>query len=141
MPVDALVSAEVEIQVPFHDLDPLEVVWHGHHVKYFEVARCALFDRIGYNFSQMKASGYVWPVIELFVRYACPLRFGQTVRVRADLVECECRLKVVYLIRDAQTGRRLAKGHTIQVAVSAVAGELSLRSPEVLLRKLGMDSA
>ena len=141
MPIDALVSAEVEIQVPFHDLDPLEVVWHGNHVKYFEIARCALLDRIGYNFLQMKDSGYVWPVIELFVRYAHPLRFGQTVRVRADLMECECRLKVAYLVSDAQTGQRLARGHTVQVAVDAATRELCLRSPEVLLRKLGMESS
>jgi acyl-CoA thioester hydrolase len=141
MPIDALVSAEVEILVPFHDLDPLEVVWHGHHVKYFEIARCALLDRIGYNFPQMKDSGYVWPVIELFVRYAHPLRFGQIVRVRADLMECECRLKVAYLVRDARTGQRLGRGHTVQVAVDAATGELCLRSPEVLLRKLGMESS
>lgn len=141
MPVDALVSGEVEIQVPFHDLDPLEVVWHGHHVKYFEVARSALFDRIGYNFPQMKDSGYMWPVIEVFVRYAHPMRFGQVVRVRANLMECECRLKVAYLVSDARTGQRLARGHTVQVAVDAATGELCLRSPEVLLQKLGMDSA
>ena len=141
MPVDALVSAEVEIQVPFHDLDPLEAVWHGHHVKYFEVARCALFDRIGYNYPQMGDSGYMWPVIELFVRYAHPLRFGQIVRVRADLLECECRLKVAYLASDVRTCQRLARGHTVQVAVDAATGELCLRSPEVLLRKLGMGSA
>jgi len=141
MPVDSLVSGEVEIQVPFHDLDPLEFVWHGNHVKYFEIARCALLDRIGFNIPQMKESGYAWPVIELFVRYAHPLRFGQIVRVRADLMECECRLKVAYLVSDARTGQRLARGHTVQVAVDAATGELCLRSPEVLLQKLGMGSA
>lgn len=141
MSVDALVSAEVEIQVPFHDLDPLEVVWHGHHVKYFEVARCALLDRIDYSFPQMKASGYAWPVIELFVRYAHALRFGQIIRVRADLVECEFRLKVAYLVTDTQTGQRLARGHTIQVAVSAATGEMCLASPEILLGKMGIKPA
>lgn len=141
MPRDDLVSAEVDIQVPFHDLDPLEVVWHGHHVKYFEVARCALFDRIGYNFPQMKESGYVWPVIELFVRYAHPLRFQQIVRVRANLIEYEYRLKVAYLVNDVRTGQRLARGHTVQVAVDATTGELCLRSPDVLIRTLEIGSA
>ena len=135
-----LLSTEVEIQVPFHDLDPLEVVWHGNHAKYFEIARCALFDRIGYNFPQMRESGYLWPVIELFVRYAHPLRFGQIIRVRADLVECECRLKIAYLINDVRTGQRLVRGHTVQVAVDSTTGELCLRSPDVLLWKLGVES-
>jgi len=132
-----LLSAEVEIQVPFYDLDPLEVVWHGNHVKYFEVARCALLDKIDYSIAQMRASGYAWPVIELFVRYAQPLRFGQIVRVRADLAEWELRLKIAYLISDARTGQRLVRGHTVQVAVCAASGEMCLASPEILRRKLG----
>jgi len=42
-------SAEAEIQVQFFDLDPMQVVWHGHYVKYLEVARCALLNTIDYN--------------------------------------------------------------------------------------------
>ena len=41
--------AEVEMQVQFFDLDPMEIVWHGRYVKYLEVVRCALLDSIGYN--------------------------------------------------------------------------------------------
>ena len=127
-------SGEVEIRAPFCDLDPLEVVWHGHYVKYFEMARCALLGKLGYSFPQMKASGYAWPVIELFVRYARPIRFEQRVRVRADLVEWEYRLKIAYVVTDADTGERLAKGHTVQVAVNMATGETCFASPEVLRR-------
>ena len=133
-------SATIEIRVPFCDLDPLDVVWHGNHVKYFEQARSALLDGIGFNYPEMKASGYSWPVIELFVRYAHPLRFGQRIHVRADLVECESRLRIVYRITDAQTGKRLVKGHTVQVAVEMATGFMSLRSPDALLHKLGIEA-
>ena len=37
-----LPEAEIIIRVPFHDVDLMEVVWHGHYAKYFEIARCAL---------------------------------------------------------------------------------------------------
>jgi acyl-CoA thioester hydrolase len=130
------ISAEVELQVPFHDLDPLEVVWHGNHVKYFEIARGALLDRIDYNYPQMQASGYVWPVIELFVRYAHPLTYGQRIRVRAELLEWELRLKIGYLVSDAASGRRLVRGHTVQVAVSKATGGLCLAPPEPLRERL-----
>ena len=33
---------EIEIEVPFFDLDPMNVVWHGNYVKYTEIARCKL---------------------------------------------------------------------------------------------------
>ena len=36
-----------EIVVPFFDVDSMHIVWHGHYVKYLEVARCALLDRLG----------------------------------------------------------------------------------------------
>ncbi|MDH3602364.1 MAG: hypothetical protein OEU26_22345, partial [Candidatus Tectomicrobia bacterium] len=30
--------AEVCFEVPFHDVDMMGVVWHGHYYKYFELA-------------------------------------------------------------------------------------------------------
>ena len=41
--------ASDEIKVPFHDLDPGNVVWHGRYFKYFESARTLLFEGIGYK--------------------------------------------------------------------------------------------
>ncbi|MGE8385221.1 MAG: acyl-CoA thioesterase, partial [Pseudomonas putida] len=45
---ESLLQAEVEVLVPFFDVDMMEVVWHGHYVKYLEVARCALLDKLGH---------------------------------------------------------------------------------------------
>jgi len=128
---------EVVIEVPFHDVDVMHVAWHGHYVKYLEIARCALLDKIDYNYSQMEKSGYTWPVIDLRIRYAQPLCFQQKVTVRAKIVEWENRLKIDYLISDVETGRRLTKGYTVQVAVDASNGEMLFESPEILKQKLG----
>lgn len=130
------IYVEVELDIPFHDVDMMEIVWHGHYAKYFEIARCALLDKIDYNYRQMHASGYAWPIIDLQVRYVKAVQFQQLVRVRAELVEWENRLKIKYLITDKQTGQRLTKGHTIQVAVSMTNNELCLVSPSVLMQKL-----
>lgn len=53
-----VLHTDTEILVPFFDVDTMNVVWHGHYVKYLEVARCALLDRIGHNYDAMVASGY-----------------------------------------------------------------------------------
>jgi len=29
-------QADVIIEIPFHDVDTMNVVWHGHYLKYFE---------------------------------------------------------------------------------------------------------
>jgi acyl-CoA thioester hydrolase len=131
-------SAEAEIQVQFFDLDPMEVVWHGHYVKYLEVARCALLDAIDYNYTQMKASGYAWPVIDMRLRYIDSATFGQRLKLRAEIVEWENRLKIDYLITDAASGRRLLRGSTTQVAVDMLTREMCFVSPAVLFQKLGI---
>jgi acyl-CoA thioester hydrolase len=130
--------AEAEVQVQFFDLDPMEVVWHGHYVKYLEMARCALLDTIDYNYAQMKASGYAWPVIDMHLRYVDSARFGQRLKVRAEIVEWENRLKIEYLITDAASGHRLLRGSTTQVAVDMATHEMCFVSPAVLLQKLGI---
>lgn len=130
--------AEIETQVQFFDLDPMAIVWHGHYVKYLEMARCALLDRIDYNYSQMKASGYAWPIIDMHVRYPNPATFGQRLKLRAEIVEWENRLKIDYLITDAVTGKRLTKATTTQVAVDGATGEMCFVSPPVLFEKLGV---
>ncbi|MGR9115346.1 MAG: acyl-CoA thioesterase [Gammaproteobacteria bacterium] len=134
----AIVSCEVEIEVPFFDVDLMEIVWHGHYVKYFEVARCVLLDKIGYNYMQMRESGYTWPVVDLRVRYARPAKFGQKLIVYADIGEWENRLKINYQVIDKLTGMRLTRGHTCQVAVNIASGEMCYESPAVLWDKLGM---
>jgi acyl-CoA thioester hydrolase len=131
-------SAETETQVQFFDLDPMEVVWHGHYVNYLEIARGVLLDTIDYNYPQMKASGYVWPVIDLHLRYAASATYGQRLKLRAEIVEWENRLKISYLITDAATGRRLVRATTTQVAVEIASREMCFVSPPVLFEKLGV---
>lgn len=131
-------EAEVVIEVPFHDVDVMRVAWHGHYVKYLEIARCVLLDKIDYNYLQMEESGYAWPVIDMRIRYAKPLHFQQKVRVKASIVEWENRLKVNYLIEDIETGKRLTKGYTVQVAVDIKTNEMVFESPEILYSKLGL---
>ncbi len=127
---------EVIIDVPFHDVDSMNVVWHGHYLKYFEVARCELLEAFDYNYNQMRESGYAYPVVESHIRYVHGIVFAQKIRVRATLTEWENRLKIDYTIFDNTTGKRLTKGHTVQVAVNMDSRELCLVSPPILLDKL-----
>jgi acyl-CoA thioester hydrolase len=129
-----LLGAEVRIKVPFYDVDTMQVAWHGHYAKYLEDARCALLDRIGYNYDAMREEGYAWPVIDMHIRYAQPARFGQTIAVRAELVEWRNRLVIHYFIADAGNGTRLTRASTTQVAVHIASREMQLVSPAGLIR-------
>ena len=133
-----MVSAEIIINIPFHDVDVTRVVGHGHYVKYMEIARCTLLDKINYNYIQMERSGYSWPVIDLRIRYARPLYFQQKIRVKVRLSEWENRLKIKYLFEDFDTGQRLTRAYSVQVAVDIVKNEMLLASPEIIYQKLGI---
>jgi len=130
---EGVLQAEVEILVPFFDVDMMEVVWHGHYVKYFEEARCALLDKLGHNYRHMRDAGYAWPIIDLQLRYIRGAQFGQRIKVRADLIEWENSLKINYLITDSESGERMTRGSSVQVAVEIATREMLLASPRVFV--------
>lgn len=125
-------TASVDIRVPFFDLDPAGVAWHGRYFQYFELARCELLERINYSYEEMLSSGFLWPVADTSVRYTRPLTLNQTVRVTACLREWEMRLVVDYRIEDDE-GVVYTKARTVQVPVDAETLELTLGSPQELI--------
>ena len=136
MSVTFKLSASVEIEVPFHDVDAMSVAWHGQYLKYFELARCALLRKFDYDYPQMLESGYLWPIVECHLKFVRPARYRQKLKVEATLLECENRLKMGYLIRDAASGEKLTKGYTVMVAIDAASNELQFVSPAVLIARL-----
>ncbi|QDQ27794.1 acyl-CoA thioesterase [Chitinimonas arctica] len=131
-------SHEIEVVPAFHDLDPLGIVWHGHYVKYLELARSALMARFDYDYPQMRDSGFAWPIVDMHLKYVRPARYGQRLKVLARITEWENRLRVDYRISDALDGHCLTKAHTIQVAVALADGEMQYLCPAVLGQKLGV---
>jgi acyl-CoA thioester hydrolase len=130
--------AHVIVKVPFHDLDPVSIVWHGNYVRYFELARCELLQTFNYNYDEMMRSGYAWPIIDLHLRYVKAAQFNDTLKIEARLREWEHRLRIDYLATDAASGLRVCKGTSIQVAVSVATREMCLRSPKILFDRLGI---
>lgn len=131
-------SHTIELEPAFHDLDPMDIVWHGHYVKYLELARCALLSRFGYDYPQMRDSGYAWPIVDMRLKYVGMVSYGQRIRIRAEITEWENRLRIDYLISDAVSGRRLNKAYTIQVAVSIETRQMEYVCPPVLWQRLGI---
>ena len=128
-----MITASIRLKAQFYDLDPLQVVWHGNYVRFLEQGRSALLDAIAFNYREMARTGFVWPVVDLRIKYVRPIRFAQEVDVTATLAEYENRLKIDYRITDAGSGETLTRAHTVQVAVDATSGELAFESPPPLI--------
>lgn len=124
----------VIIEVPFFDVDSMDIVWHGHYVKYLEIARCAFLSAIGYDYNVMKANGYGWPIVQLNLKYVRPAVFGQKIRVEVVLKEYESCLKFDYVISDIISGKKLTKASSMQVAVCMQTRETQFQTPESWLQ-------
>lgn len=132
----SLLHAETDIIIPFHDVDSMQITWHGNYLRYFEIVRCELLDKLDYNYRQMQESGFAWPIVDVQIKYVRSSTFGQKIRVSADLVEWENRLRINYQVRDVESGVRLTKGYTIQAAVDMSNNELCFVTPEVFQAKI-----
>lgn len=128
-------TATETLRVPFHDVDPANVVWHGRYFKYFEEVRRTLLEDLDYSYVNMMESGYIWPVVDANVRYVRPLELDQEFVVTACIVEWELRLVIEYRIH-GEDGTLYTKARTVQVPVDATTRELLIGSPSVLIERI-----
>ena len=118
-----------EYDIQFFDVDSMDIMWHGHYVKYLEMARCAFLEEIYYTYDVMKKQGYGWPIVQLNVKYVRPALFRQKIRIELSLIEYESSLRIDYVIRDALSGKKLTTASTTQVAVEIASGEMQFQTP------------
>ena len=125
-------------RIPFHDLDLMTVVWHGHYFKYFELARTALMQKLDLDWPACKALGYAMPVVEINAEYRLPLRYDEEIRVRAFTdAPMLPALIIHYEITSADGKTTHATGMTKQVYVSIQSLRLSFSVPEAISERLG----
>ena len=124
-----MITAEIIIKAQFYDLDPMQIVWHGNYARFLEAARCALLDRINFNYVRMAATKFDWPIVDMRIKYVRSIKFNEEVRVAATLVDYENLIKIRYRITDVETGQLVTKAETTQVAVDRITGDVCLDSP------------
>ncbi|KPJ77867.1 MAG: thioesterase [Deltaproteobacteria bacterium SG8_13] len=131
-------SFEVELRVPFHDLDPLHIVWHGNYLKYFDIARFALFENAGIDlYAYYQRTGYLFPVIKTSTKYIVPLKYGDLFRCRATVREASIKIVTDFVLRRAEDGEICARGRGEQVALKPPDMEMEFEIPEDIRSALG----
>ncbi len=124
---------EVELIVPFHDVDAMQVVWHGHYLKYFEIARGLLFDRAGIDLYKYHAeTGFLFPVTRTQVKHIHPLRYRDRFICTAWVSELRRKIVVDFEIRLVEGNTLCARGRTEQVAIRSRDFKLELSVPEYI---------
>ena len=128
-------ECSVELEVPFHDVDAMRVVWHGHYFKYFEQARTVLLRSCNLDVADLVALRLAFVVIDSGCRYVSPLRYADQMRVFAWFRDISHRLYIGYEIRNLSSGKRAARAHTV-LATTTFEGKVFYRTPEAILERV-----
>jgi acyl-CoA thioester hydrolase len=123
------------LDVPFHHVDALGIVWHGHYPKYFAAAGMALLRKLALDAGELFAGRYRLVVIETACRHAFPLRYADRVAVTAWIADYERRLVIRYDVRNLTHDRRAAHGHTTLATLDAD-GRLRLETPPEIVARI-----
>ena len=131
-------AVRIDIDVPFNHCDPLQVVWHGRYLEYFEAARTKLLRSIELDAPQLQAMGYRMYMVDARIRYLSPLRYGDMARVTTWFSSVRPHIRMAYLVDNVTQGARSARGYTV-IATTTAAGELITETPHQLIERLPAD--
>ena len=125
---DKLISI-VEFPVRFSEVDSMQIVWHGHYIKYMEEGREDFGKKFGISYMQIKAQGYMAPVVRINCDYKKILTYEDKVIVETRFVDSDAA-KIAYAFRifRASDHELVATGESVQVFLD-MNRELVLTNP------------
>jgi len=128
-------SVSIELRVPFHDVDAMRIVWHGHYLKYMELARTELLRARGLDVPEVARMQLRMLVAESRCHHSAPLHYADHVRVTAWVTDSWNRIRIAYLIWNLTTNRRAARASTVLVTTDAD-GKLLWQTPAPIRARL-----
>jgi len=129
---------EVNLTVPFYDLDPLRMVWHGNYLKYFDIARTELFISSGVDlFDYFEKTNYLFPITKTSTKHIVSLKYRDEFRCKATCIEAQYKIVIEFKIRLVKNNQICAKGISEQVAVKYPEMEMMFEIPKDIRKALG----
>lgn len=129
---------EFKRRIPFHDLDPLQIVWHGNYLKYFDIARFGLFKQAGLDLYQYFLDRQlIFPVTRSSAKHIVPLRYDDEFVCRATVTEALYKIAMSFEIRLAVNGQICSRGKSEQVAVKMPEMVMQFEVPGEVTAALG----
>ena len=114
--------------VQYYETDSMRIVHHSNYIRWFEEARVALLEQLGYGYDRIEAEGFSSPVLEVACKYKTMARFGETVRIFSHLTSYSgVRFALRYEIRDAETGELRCEAESEHCFLGAGGVPVSIR--------------
>ena len=106
------------IRVRFAETDAMGIVHHSRYLPYLEETRVEYLRHLGHPYTELRAEGFDFAVLECFVQYRRPLQFDEEVTVHLALaVASRTTFQIAYLLE--VDGDVRATGITVHGCVTA----------------------
>ena len=130
----------------YYETDQMKIVHHSNYIRWFEEARIAYFDNIGYDFVKQERSGIVCPVLSVQAEYKNMIRFGDKIQITTRLTEYNgVRYGFSYLVENVQLGEICCKGKSTHCLLDPKGKIIKIRTEypethELLCKALAIDA-
>jgi acyl-CoA thioester hydrolase len=128
-----VLSETIPINVRFHEVDSLRIVWHGHYLKYFEDGREAFGRKYGIGYLDVFDLGLLTPLVNVNCDYKKPVKYGDPVMLETTFMDSDAaKIQFKFTLFHAETKEVFTTGESTQVFLNA-SGELLLTPPQFFL--------
>jgi len=122
-----------KINVRFHEVDSLRIVWHGHYLKYFEDGREAFGRKYGIGYMDVFGFGMMTPLVKVSCDYKKPVKYEDKIILETRFVDTKAaKIIFKFTLFNEDTREVHAAGESTQVFLNQ-AGELMLTPPDFFI--------
>lgn len=124
---------EMEQKVYYSDTDAYGVVWHGSYLRWLEVGRVELCEKLGHNLVELQAQNIVLPVANINVRYKSSAKLNDKIIIETSIQKFN-PLSVTFeqKILSKDTGKIFVQALVDVVAIDNN-GKLYRKMPQILI--------
>lgn len=119
---------EYQHKTQYYETDQMGIIHHSNYIRWFEEARIAFMDQLGFTYAGMEKDGIISPVLSVSCEYKSMTRFGDTVSIEVEIEAYNgIKLELSYTVRDRETKEVRCVGKSSHCFLNREGKLLSLR--------------
>lgn len=104
---------QTTIEPRYSETDQMGIIYHANYIVWFEIARTKLMDVMDFDYAEVEAKGFYFPVLRMEARYHRPALYGRPVTVSCAIPKYTgVRICYEYEVRDEETKELLVTGYS-----------------------------
>lgn len=124
---------EFEQKIYYADTDAYGVVWHGSYIRWLEIGRTELCEKMGYTLKELESKNIVLPVVNINVRYKSSARLDDILIVETFIQKHNSLFVTFEQKIYNKSDNKLFVEATVDVVAINNNGKLYRKMPQILV--------